>query len=116
MQSASTPTQSRLDGFTQFTRVNTPIGLNPTVFTACRYMNDEYRGEIKVILINHGQERFPIRRGDRIAQLVIAPVSRATAHEAAALPATERGAAGFGSTGIRSTSPLPASPIADKSA
>ena len=87
-----------------------------TVLNAPGTVDSDYRGEIKVILINHGQERFAIRRGDRIAQLVIAPVTRAMAHEAAALPATERGAAGFGSTGIRGSSPLPASSIADKTA
>lgn len=59
----------------------------------------DYRGELKVILINHGQEPFTINRGDRIGQMVIAPVWQATFVEVEALDETERGAGGFGSTG-----------------
>ena len=59
----------------------------------------DYRGEVKVILINHGPEAFTIRRGDRIAQLVIAPVVQAAWAEVASLDETARGAGGFGSTG-----------------
>jgi len=59
----------------------------------------DYRGEVKVILINHGPEDFTIRRGDRIAQLVIAPVVQAQWAEVASLDETARGAGGFGSTG-----------------
>ena len=59
----------------------------------------DYRGEVKVILINHGPEDFTIRRGDRIAQLVIAPVVQAQWAEVASLDDTARGAGGFGSTG-----------------
>lgn len=59
----------------------------------------DYRGEVKVILINLGEEDFVIRRGDRIAQMVVAPVLRARWEETADLDATERGAGGFGSTG-----------------
>ncbi len=61
----------------------------------------DYRGEIKVILMNHGAEPFAIRRGDRIAQLVIAPVVQATWLETEDLDETARGAGGFGSTGAR---------------
>jgi dUTP pyrophosphatase len=61
----------------------------------------DYRGEVKVILINHGPEDFIIRRGDRIAQLVIAPVVQAAWEEVAVLDETARGAGGFGSTGGR---------------
>jgi dUTP pyrophosphatase len=60
----------------------------------------DYRGEIKVILINHGQEPFVVRRGERIAQLVIAPVIQAAWQEVSSLDETERGAGGFGHTGI----------------
>jgi dUTP pyrophosphatase len=60
----------------------------------------DYRGEIKIILINHGQTDFTIARGDRVAQLVIAPVLRATWCETSPLPETQRGAGGFGSTGV----------------
>jgi dUTP pyrophosphatase len=59
----------------------------------------DYRGEVKVILINHGEEDLTVRRGDRIAQLVIAPVVQATWAETASLDETPRGAGGFGSTG-----------------
>jgi dUTP pyrophosphatase len=59
----------------------------------------DYRGELMVILINHGDEPFMVRRGDRIAQLVIAPVSHAEIVAAEELAATMRGGGGFGSTG-----------------
>ncbi len=59
----------------------------------------DYRGEVKVILINLGQEPFVIRRGERIAQMVIGPVTRANWETVAALPDSVRGAGGFGSTG-----------------
>ena len=61
----------------------------------------DYRGEVAVILINLGQEAVTIRRGDRIAQLVIAPVARARFEEVADLPPSDRGAGGFGHTGTR---------------
>ncbi len=61
----------------------------------------DYRGEIKVILMNHGAEPFIIRRGDRIAQLVIAPVIQARWVETEDLDETARGVGGFGSTGAR---------------
>ncbi|HVN00465.1 MAG TPA: dUTP diphosphatase [Caulobacteraceae bacterium] len=59
----------------------------------------DYRGEVMVILINHGPENFVVRRGDRIAQLLIAPVVQAAWTEVAELDDTARGAGGFGSTG-----------------
>ena len=62
-------------------------------------IDSDYRGELKVIVINHGAEPFAIARGDRIAQLVLAPVTLARWEEVAELDATERGAGGFGSTG-----------------
>lgn len=61
----------------------------------------DYRGEVKVILINHGEEDFTIRRGDRIAQLIVAPVVQAQWAEVESLDETARGAGGFGSTGGR---------------
>ncbi len=60
----------------------------------------DYRGELKVILINHGDEPFTIRRGDRIAQFVIMPVVRAELEEAAELPDSSRSEGGFGHTGV----------------
>ena len=62
-------------------------------------IDSDYRGELKVILINHGTEPFEIRRGDRVAQLVLAPVTRAGWVEVTTLDETARGAGGFGSTG-----------------
>lgn len=66
-------------------------------------IDSDYRGEVKVILANLGAEPFAIARGDRIAQLVPAPVQRARFAEVDALDATDRGEGGFGSTGVRDT-------------
>jgi dUTP pyrophosphatase len=63
-------------------------------------IDSDYRGEVKVILANLGSEPFPIKRGDRIAQLVPAAVQRASIIEVTSLDETERGAGGFGSTGV----------------
>lgn len=62
-------------------------------------IDSDYRGELKVILINHGTDGFSIRRGDRVAQLVVAPVTRGQWIEVAELDDTARGTGGFGSTG-----------------
>ncbi|MXP29513.1 dUTP diphosphatase [Porphyrobacter algicida] len=62
-------------------------------------IDSDYRGELKIILINHGHESFAIARGDRIAQLVLAPVVQAAWDEVEELDETVRGAGGFGSTG-----------------
>ena len=62
-------------------------------------IDSDYRGELKVIMINHGAEPFAIARGDRVAQLVLAPVTQASWVEVDELDATSRGAGGFGSTG-----------------
>lgn len=62
-------------------------------------IDSDYRGEIKVILINNGDETFNFMAGDRIAQLVLAPVTQASVVEVNELDETERGAGGFGSTG-----------------
>jgi len=59
-----------------------------------------YRGEVGVILANFGDKPFVVAKGDRIAQLVVAPVTRAEIVETAEVDATERGAGGFGSTGV----------------
>ncbi len=63
-------------------------------------IDSDYRGEIKVILINLGEEAFTVEHGQRIAQLVIAPVARATFLPATDLEGTSRGSGGFGSTGM----------------
>jgi len=70
-----------------------------TVLNTPGTIDADYRGEVKVILINHGREDFIIRRGERIAQMVIAPVWQAQFEETAALDDTARGEGGFGSTG-----------------
>jgi dUTP pyrophosphatase len=70
-----------------------------TVLNAPGTIDADYRGELKVLLINHGPEAFEIQRGERIAQIIIAPVSAATFTEAAELSDTTRGEGGFGSTG-----------------
>jgi len=62
-------------------------------------IDSDYRGELKVILINHGSEPFVIRRGERIGQMVLAPVTRLEWALVETLPETERGSGGFGSTG-----------------
>jgi len=62
-------------------------------------IDSDYRGELKVILINHGADAFEIRRGDRVAQLVLAPVTRASWLQVEELDETLRGEGGFGSTG-----------------
>jgi dUTP pyrophosphatase len=62
-------------------------------------IDSDYRGELKVIMINHGAEPFPIARGDRVAQLVLAPVTQAAWDEVDELQETARGEGGFGSTG-----------------
>jgi len=62
-------------------------------------IDSDYRGELKVILINHGTEPFAVLRGDRVAQLVLAPVIRAGWLEVSDLDETARGEGGFGSTG-----------------
>ena len=72
-----------------------------TVLNAPGTIDSDYRGEVKVPLINLGQEDFIIARGDRIAQMVIAPVSRISWSELETLDETVRGAGGFGSSGTR---------------
>jgi dUTP pyrophosphatase len=70
-----------------------------TVANAPGTIDSDYRGECMVLLINLGREPFTIEHGDRVAQLVIAPVSQAEVEVVEELSATERGAGGFGSTG-----------------
>ena len=63
-------------------------------------IDSDYRGEVKVVLVNHGQQPVRFERGERIAQLVVAPVARAVLEVVEALGDTGRGAGGFGSTGV----------------
>ncbi len=74
-----------------------------TVLNAPGTIDEDYRGEVQVLLINHGSEPFPIESGDRIAQLIVAEVTRVEvelAEDEADLRGTERGRGGFGSTGV----------------
>ncbi len=73
-----------------------------TVLNAPGTIDEDYRGEVQVLLINHGSEAFTIESGDRIAQLIVTPVTQAeieVVEDEAALGDTERGDGGFGSTG-----------------
>lgn len=88
------------DGYEAQVRPRSGLALKHgvTVLNAPGTIDADYRGEVGVILINHGHEPFTIRRGDRIAQIIVAPVVQAQFHEAE-LSETARGAGGFGSTG-----------------
>jgi dUTP pyrophosphatase len=70
-----------------------------TVLNSPGTVDADYRGEINVLLINHGEAPFPIKRGERIAQMVIAPVTQAQLVAVTQLSTTDRGRGGFGSTG-----------------
>ena len=88
-------------GFEVQVRPRSGLALNHgiTVPNTPGTIDSDYRGELKVILINHGAEAFEIRRGDRVAQLVLAPVTRAVWLAVDELDETARGEGGFGSTG-----------------
>jgi dUTP pyrophosphatase len=89
------------DGFEVQVRPRSGLALKHgvTVPNTPGTIDSDYRGELKIILINHGDTDFVIERGNRIAQLILAPVVQAAWHEVEDLDATERGAGGFGSTG-----------------
>lgn len=70
-----------------------------TVLNSPGTIDSDYRGELKILLINHGSEPFTINRGERVAQIIIAPVSQASFEEVDELSDTSRGKGGFGSTG-----------------
>ena len=72
-----------------------------TVLNTPGTIDVDYRGEIKVILINLGKEKFIVKNGERIAQMVVCPVVQANLEEVEDLPDTERGSGGFGSTGTK---------------
>jgi dUTP diphosphatase len=75
------------------------LAVHHGIDTLAGVIDSDYRGELKVVLVNHGLEPFRIAPGDRIAQLLVQRVERAFFTRAAALPHTERGESGFGSTG-----------------
>ena len=90
------------DGFEAQVRPRSGLALKQgvTVLNSPGTIDADYRGEIAVILINLGTEPVEITRGMRIAQMVIAPVTRANLQEVSILPNSERGGGGFGSTGL----------------
>jgi len=71
-----------------------------TVLNTPGTIDSGYRGEVGVILANLGDEDFPVRKGDKVAQIVVAPVTQAVIEEADEIDETDRGAGGFGSTGV----------------
>jgi dUTP pyrophosphatase len=89
-------------GFEAQVRPRSGLAVNHgvTVLNSPGTIDSDYRGELRVVLINNGQSEWWPSRGDRIAQLIIAPVSRAIIEEAETLSETARGDGGFGSTGI----------------
>lgn len=76
------------------------LRLGVTIANAPGTIDSDYRGEVRVVLVNLGREPATIRPGDRIAQLVVAPVARVAWVETTTLPESGRGAGGFGSTGV----------------
>ena len=72
---------------------------NISVLNSPGTIDSDYRGEIKVIIYNHGSEEFTIKNGDRIAQMILTPVAKMELEETPDLPKTIRGMSGFGSTG-----------------
>jgi dUTP pyrophosphatase len=76
------------------------LALRHGIDTLAGVIDSDYRGEVRVVLANHGREPFTIHPGDRVAQLLIQRVERAVFRKATSLGATERGSGGFGSTGV----------------
>ena len=103
------PTNSSRRGYSQRFQLETELQVRPrsglafkhgiTVLNAPGTIDADYRGEIGVLLINHGVKAFTIENGERIAQLVLARYERIAWQETDTLPETDRGAGGFGSTG-----------------
>ena len=88
-------------GFEAQVRPRSGLALNHgvTVLNAPGTIDADYRGEIRVLLVNLGDDDFVVRRGMRIAQMVVAPVTRVALQPVAQIPGSERGSGGFGSTG-----------------
>jgi dUTP pyrophosphatase len=105
MGRAKIPTGLRIelpDGYEAQIRPRSGLAHNfgVTVLNSPGTIDPDYRGDVNIILINLGEETFTVRDGDRIAQLVIAPIIRGALMEITELSATARGAGGFGSTGV----------------
>ena len=90
------------DGYEAQVRPRSGLALKHglTLLNSPGTIDSDYRGEVGVVLVNHGQAPFTLKRGMRIAQLVVAPVVRAVLAEAQVLPESGRGVDGFGSTGL----------------
>ena len=86
-------------GFEGQVRSRSGLAVRAGITTLTGTIDSDYRGEIKVVLINLGQDDFVIARGERVAQIIIAPVAQARITEVESLDETARGAGGFGSTG-----------------
>ncbi|MFA7306471.1 MAG: dUTP diphosphatase [Hyphomicrobium sp.] len=78
-----------------------------TVLNSPGTIDSDYRGEVSVILINLGKKPFTVNRGERVAQMIIAPIVRADLEEVAQVTGTKRGTGGFGSTGIKTSTSSP---------
>lgn len=91
------------DGFEAQVRPRSGLALKQgvTVLNSPGTIDADYRGEVGVILVNLGDAPFTVKRGERIAQMIVAPVAQASWREVTALSATARGAGGFGSTGTK---------------
>jgi dUTP pyrophosphatase len=91
------------DGFEAQIRPRSGLAIRNgiTMLNSPGTIDSDYRGEVKVIAINHGNEDFIIEHGDRIAQMVIAPVTQFSIKEVDDLSSTDRGEGGFGSTGVK---------------
>jgi dUTP pyrophosphatase len=105
MGRAKIPTGLRIelqDGYEAQIRPRSGLAHNfgVTVLNSPGTIDPDYRGDVNIILANFGDETFIVKDGDRIAQLVIAPIIRAALMEITELSATARGAGGFGSTGV----------------
>jgi len=100
---AAVPTGIRLaipEGHVGLVWPRSGLALRHGIDTLAGVIDSDYRGEVRVVLANHGREPFTIHPGDRVAQLLIQRVERAVFRKAESLEATERGSGGFGSTGV----------------
>jgi dUTP pyrophosphatase len=99
---AAVPTGLRIEipaGYVGLVWPRSGLAVRHGIDTLAGVVDSDYRGEVRVVLVNHGQEQFTIAPGDRIAQLLIQKVERAAFVEMVELAATARGESGFGSTG-----------------
>lgn len=99
---AAVPTALRLEippGHVGLVWPRSGLAVRHGIDTLAGVIDSDYRGELKVVLVNHGAEPFPIAQGDRVAQLLVQPVQRVRFQAADDVADTDRGSGGFGSTG-----------------